>query len=308
MQSQRRIAQWQRRYLAGLPARGWRRAMELSLGTHSLAMAAQQILCTAPLLVAFSALNQGDRSTSVGAVLSRYLGLSRGASKDVAMLFTTSRSLATTDTLVGLVVALLFATSIAITQQRWYELVWSLPRGPVLRSTVRQLAWVFGLCGYLVIVLYAGRAGHGVGRHVHASRPAGPVAQLGVSFLFFWWSQYLLLGGRVSWRKLVPGAVLMSAGMSILVGLSGIWMSGEIVSEVSDYGLIGSTFVLSVWVVVVSGVLFGGSMVGELMAQEISADDAQEIIADDGAGTDGDEDRAAERSSEGESVAVHEQA
>ncbi|MDP9118592.1 MAG: YihY/virulence factor BrkB family protein [Actinomycetota bacterium] len=245
--------------------RGWKRTLELNLATHSLALAAQQILCTAPLLVAFSAFRRNADDQNVGAVLSRYLGLSRSAARDVSSLFKNTETLSTSTAVFGLVVALAFATSIAVTQQRWYELVWSQRRGSLLSSTLRQLLWVVGLCGYLVIVLYAGRTGHRVGVHVHASRPAGPVAQFVVSYLFFWWSQHLLLGGRVNWHRLVPGAVAMAVSVTALVGLSGLVMSGEIVTESSDYGLIGATFVLSVWLVVLSGTLFLGALVGELI-------------------------------------------
>jgi uncharacterized BrkB/YihY/UPF0761 family membrane protein len=42
-------------------------------------------------------------------------------------------------------------------------------------------------------------------------------------------------------------------------------MSGQIVTEVSDYGLVGSTFVLSVWLVLLSGILFGGALLGQIL-------------------------------------------
>ena len=247
-----------------LVARVWDRAQQLNLATHSLALAAQQILCTAPLLVAFAAFRPGSRG-GVGQVLSRYLGLSEAASRDVDALFVSTVTLDTTDAVVGLLVALVFATSIAATQQRWYELVWEVPRAGLVRSTLHQLVWVVGLCGYLVIVLYAGRAGHAVGHRVHAGGPAGPVAQLVVSFQFFWASQYLLLGRRIRPRRLVPSALLMAAMVTVLVAASGLVMSGQIVSQVADYGLVGATFVLSLWLVVLSGALFVGSLAGHAL-------------------------------------------
>jgi membrane protein len=253
------------RFEATIAGQFWRRAIALNLPTHSLALATQQILCTGPLLVAFSAVKQHSNDGNVGSVLARYLGLSSHATQDLDALFSSTGTLGAGDRTLGLVVALVFATSIAITQQRWYELVWSQPRAAVLRSSARQVLWVAGLCAYLVIVLYAGRAGHRVGRRVHAGRPAGPVVQFLVSFLFFWWSQHLLLGGRVAWRRILPSALTMAVSITVLVALSGLVMSGEIVTEVSDYGLVGSTFVLSVWLVLLSGVLFGGALLGQIL-------------------------------------------
>lgn len=265
-----RSAVWGQRFAATLFGRGWRRGIELSLPTHSLALAAQQILCTAPLLVAFSAVERRAGDQNVGSVLSHYLGLSPAASRDVGALFNDSDSVSTDDRIVGLLAALLFATAIAATQQRWFERVWSLPRAPVLTSVFRQLLWVAGLCSYLVVVLYAGRAGHGLGRRVHAGRPAGPLVQFAVSFLFFWASQYLLLGRRIAWASLVPGALTMAAGTTALVGVSGLVMSGEIAGEVSDYGLIGATFVLSLWLVVLSAMLCTATLLGQLITQDRS--------------------------------------
>jgi membrane protein len=252
----------QRRLDDSILGLSWRRAAELNLVTHSLALAAQQVLCTAPLLVAFSLAKRHSASQNIGNVLAHYLALTPAASQDVGTLFNNTHNVSTGDRVSGLILALLFSTAIAATQQRWFELVWSQSRASALRSTLRQLLWVASLCGYLVLILYAGRAGHGVGRRVHAGRPAGPVVQFGVSFLFFWWSQHLLLGGRIGWRQLIPGATTMALGMSILVGLSGFAMSSQIVSEVSDYGLIGSTFVLSLWLVALSGLLCGGALFG----------------------------------------------
>ena len=245
----------------------------MNLPTHSLALAAQQILCTAPLLVAFSVVRRHPAAQNIGDVLTHYLALSPAASQDVGSLFHNSDSVTSGDRSLGLLLALLFATAIAATQQRWFELVWSLSRAPALRSLLRQLTWVAGLCAYLVIVLYAGRAGHGVGKHVHAGRPAGPVLQFAVSLLFYWWTQHLLLGARLSWRRLLPGALCMSLGMTVLVGLSGYVMSGEIVAEVSDYGLIGSTFVLSLWLVLLSGLVCTGALAGQMIAERPRGDE-----------------------------------
>ncbi len=262
-----REARWRRLVILGVqgpPGHVWRRTQELNLATHSLALAAQQIFCTAPLLVAFAAVRHRGR---VGEVLSRYLGLSPTASHEVDSLFIAQTSLDRTDALLGLLVALGFATSIAATQQRWYELVWELPRAGIVRSSLRQLAWVVGLCGYLIIVLYAGRVGHAVGHRVHAGRPTGPAAQLVVSFLFFLGSQYVLLGKRVALRRLIPGSVIMAATITVLVAMSGLVMSGQIVSQVADYGLIGATFILSLWLLTLSGALFLGSLVGEALSR-----------------------------------------
>src|SRR3979409_626315 len=54
--ARRRVAAVFERWFDSLPGHGWRRAHELDLVTQTLALAAQQVLCTAPLLVATSAI------------------------------------------------------------------------------------------------------------------------------------------------------------------------------------------------------------------------------------------------------------
>ena len=50
-----------------------RRARELDLGSAALVLAAQQLMCTIPLLVVLSAIHPASASANFGAQLARYL-------------------------------------------------------------------------------------------------------------------------------------------------------------------------------------------------------------------------------------------
>ncbi|MDP9091816.1 MAG: YihY/virulence factor BrkB family protein [Actinomycetota bacterium] len=244
----------------------WRRAEALNLATLSLALAAQQMLCTAPLLVAFSVVARRTKGASIGPPLARYLGLSHRASDVVVGLFAGKNSVSNFDTVVGLGLGLLFATGVASTQQRGYELIWSRPRPEAARAVLRQMLWVVGLCVYVLVVFYAGGVGRRVGDLVEAGQPAGPLVQFLVSALFFWWGLHLLLSGQVRWLHLLPSALFGALGMSALVALSGPLMSSQLVSQVHDYGLLGATFVLSLWLVALSTIVFGSTFLGAALA------------------------------------------
>jgi membrane protein len=254
------LARWEN----SLPGHGWRRANELGLVTQTLALGAQQVLCTAPLLVAASAVIRRVSQRDVGALLSRYLGLTGAAAKDVAALFAGSSSVGRTDLIVGVALAAFFGTGVAATQQRGFEMIWSLHRAG-LRSTVRQLIWVVGLMAYLFVVLGVGRGAHHLHNRAHQRLLVRSVTQFMFSLLFYWWSQHLLLSGRVRWRRLLPGAACMAAGTTILVALSGLILPSQITEQVNDYGLIGAAFVLSVWLIVLSGVIFIGALLGAVI-------------------------------------------
>lgn len=82
-----------------------------------------------------------------------------------------------------------------------------------------------------------------------------------------WWSQHWLLDGRVSWRALRAGAISVGIATTILVRLSRVIMPGQISWQVHAYGLIGGVFVLSVWLMILSAVIFGGVLLGALIVQ-----------------------------------------
>ena len=80
--------------------------------------------------------------------------------------------------------------------------------------------------------------------------------------LFFWWGQRFLLGGRVPWRALLPGAVATMLGLVGLRGFSYLVFSPLIVSNAVTYGSVGTVLVVQSWLIGVGFVVFGGAMVG----------------------------------------------
>jgi membrane protein len=76
-----------------------------------------------------------------------------------------------------------------------------------------------------------------------------------------------LLGGRVTWRALLPGALCVGLLTTVLFRLTRVIMPGQIAWQVHAYGLIGAVFVLSVWLMILSGVIFGGILIGALITE-----------------------------------------
>lgn len=250
-----------------LIARGWQHAREVDIGTHTLALAAQQVFCTAPLVVALTAVLQRVTGHDVTTLLARYLGLHGPAVREVTSMFTPTAPVTTSGLLVGLAVVVVFSTGVAATQQRSYELSWGLVRAKGLRETARQGWWLLALLAYLAVVLYSGRVIHLLVTPRQLDVLARAVVQLLVSAVFFWWSQHTLLGGRVRWRALWPGAVAVSLGTTVLVLVSSWVLPGQITSEVAEYGPIGAPFVLSLWLLVYSGIVTGGALLGAVLVQ-----------------------------------------
>lgn len=248
-------------------ARVYGRARHYNLFAHVLALGAQQVLCTAPLVVAVSAVVERISGRGMGQLLSGLYGLKPDAARDVDRLFSGSARVSMTELVIGLVVALAFGTGVAATQQRGFELLWGLPRADGVRIWLRQAAWGVALAGFITAVTFAGRLGRWVGHPIALDGWVSALLQGALIALFYWWGQRILLDSRVSYRRLLPGAICVGLGIVALIRISPLLLSGQITQEVADYGLIGAVFVLSIWLMVLSAVLMGGVLAGVLIVR-----------------------------------------
>jgi membrane protein len=260
-----------------LGGRGYRRVREIDLDTHALALCAQQVLCTVPLIVAMGAVLQRFTDRGASYFITRFFGFHDDSAAAIDRLFARNTSTSTFELVFALITAVLFSTGVAAVQQRAFERIWTLPRVISVRSYLRQLVWAVMLGGYAIALLSLGRLGRELQEHI--GRPGLmciAVVQGVVTFVFYWWSQRWLLGGRVTWRALFPGALAVGVGTTILFRLTRVIMPYEMTWPVRAYGLIGGVFVLSVWLMILCIVIFGGVLVGALVTEKRAGTQAVE--------------------------------
>ena len=153
-------------------------------------------------------------------------------------------------------VTLLSAYAWPTALQKGYQLAWQLPsRG--LRDVWRPLLWLAALLGAVALFVVLGGIRHGGPLPVLVSVLVAP----GV-FLWAWWTQHLLLGGRVGWRPLLVGALLMTVGLYALRTGAQLSLSSSITYNYDRYGPIGIVFVLISWFIGFGVVMLGGAVVG----------------------------------------------
>ncbi|MEE1786669.1 YhjD/YihY/BrkB family envelope integrity protein [Streptomyces sp. SP17BM10] len=208
-------------------------------------LAAQTFLTAVPVLFVLAALMPSEVRSSVSDSLRTVLGL-QGASLDqVTEVLQTSRT-TTADAFgaVGIVVTLLSATSCSRILQRLCERSWHLPHLAGRLAAWRWLAW---LLVWLAALTVQGRvrAGFGVGDGL------GVVLYLITAALLWWWTQHLLLAGRVPWLPLLPGAVLTSAALTALAWGSRLYVPRSLNRSVAQFGPLGMVFTLLSWLIVV---------------------------------------------------------
>jgi len=185
------------------------------------------------------------------------LGLNQRASGIVSHLFTSSPAVLNVATLTSLLFVAAGTLAVASSLQQIYEKAFQQDhRG--MRDMYRLPIWVLVL---IAVVTFESL----VGRPVRDAA-AGPVLAELVTFAvmapFFWWTMHFLLGGRVSWRKLLLPAIATGAFFVGLGVFSKFYFSSTIISDSRTYGTIGAVFGILTWLIAIGAVIILGAVAG----------------------------------------------
>ena len=188
--------------------------------------------------------------------LSRHIGLNQQGALIVSQLFRSSPAHSIAAMATALILAVAGTMAVASSLQMIYERVFGQPhRG--WKDVLRFATWAAVLFGFLVVDSV-------ISDRVHAV--AGPVGQGLVTYVgvtvFFWWTMYFLLAGRVSWRRLVRPAVLTALLWIGLELFSTVYFSSSIIDDSRLYGTIGVVFSLMVWFIAIGAVVVLGAAAG----------------------------------------------
>jgi membrane protein len=223
-------------------------------------------MATIPLLVVLSALHPVGTRGNFGVQLSRYLGLSGRATRDLEAVFAGRAEVRGAVTTVGLIVLGFFALGVAQAHQRAYELAWRLP-GREAGAWRCRLRWIAGLLASVALLAIAGR----VIAHWSAPRVAFIALCAPATALFYWWSQWTLLARRVAAHSLIPGAAIIAGAITGMLVVTPWLISGQVTSSVREFGPIGVTLVVATWLLIVSTLVVTGALAGAVIASNRTA-------------------------------------
>ncbi|MFJ4923749.1 YhjD/YihY/BrkB family envelope integrity protein [Streptomyces sp. NPDC088725] len=246
------------RRLEGSPAGIiWSRGSEMELMHRAMGFAALGFLTLVPLLILVAA---ADPASGQGFArwLGQGLGVSSSSEAEIQDLFGRPGQALQRTTAFGLAALAVFGLSFGSAVQTGYERVWELSTAR-WHTMWRHVVWLAVLVLYLVVFVNT----------PVANQPAvvatfGALGDVLSTFLFFWWSQRMLLGGRIRWRPLLPGAVAITLGLIGLRVFSRLVFSPLIASNAVTYGPFGTVLVIQSWLVGVGFVVYGGAVVGRL--------------------------------------------
>ncbi len=222
---------------------------------RALALASKLFVALIPLSIILKAIVPGSGSFGEDLVVRFGLsGLGAGATRT---LFASGSEVRGAVSVIGIVIVLYSALSFTRALQRVYLNVWRLHPQP-FDALKRQLAWIVGFVIYTAAMSPLHDLEHG-----RSSGILYGATVIVIGAAFWLWTPYILLGGRIRWRRLLPTGLLTALAVSVFSIGTGLFIPAIFTRNAERYGLIGIAFGLVTWlfafagVVIVSAVLAG---------------------------------------------------
>ena len=230
----------------------WQRLNAMDFINRAMLFGAVLFLCFVPFILIIEALAGHSAATR----LIKHFGLTGEAATATSTVFTSPSTTSAGITGLSYVVFVLGGIAAAAAIQELYERAFDLEtRG--IKDTPRRLVWLAVLLGCAALVSWAGPSVHAAGGPVLLALLA-LVAVTG----FWWFTMWLLLGGRVSWRELFPSALATAIcwlAMSVVFNLT---MSDTITSNYKKYGDIGVVLAFMSYLIAIGVVIILGAIIG----------------------------------------------
>ena len=242
-------------------ARSWTaRWVEVQGVDRAMALAAQAFSALIPLLIVYSAVvSRGEGQSFADNLIDRF-ELDGAAAATVRQAFTSPQTVEDSVSLLGLLLLLISALSFTRGLQRLYERAYGLPTLG-MRNSHRGLEWL------ALIIVYSSV------RPFVAALFGSTVLQIAASLVLgavLWTATpYLLLGRRVPWRRLLPGALLTAFGMSALATSSVIWFPRTVATSADQFGTFGVAFAMLSWFVAAGFVLVATATGGAVTSERL---------------------------------------
>jgi membrane protein len=232
---------------------------------RAMTLAAQTFTSVFPLIIAVAALLPAG-SQSLPDRVSDGLGLPDSSRAVLELVLPAQPTTRGTFGVLGLVIVVFSATSLSRALARMYAKVWQVPPSAGLTSGWRWVAVLFGVALSFITVRALLSVSHG--------DPYGTAGTLFLTFilnsLLWTWAPWLLLAHGVSWRRLLPGGVIMGACTVATSMAGGVYLPRALVSASDQFGALGIAFTYIGWLFIVAFVLVCSTVLGAVLARDES--------------------------------------
>ncbi len=258
----RRVVEWLlSRWPGRIAIRSAATSIRIELFDRSMTIAAQFFTSVFPILIMVAAWAGSDDTGKVADVLN----MPEESQSVLNQAIDGSGTTSTTFGIVGALIVLVSATSLARALTRAFAAVWDLPRPrSSLRSAWRWLAVVLTLALSLVVV----RALSAFAAGLPPANVWRLVVSLACDLVVVVFVPWVLLSGVVPPRRLLPGALLFALVMLFVRPAAAVWLPRALEVSAERYGSLGVAFTYLAWLYVVAFCCLATAAVGQVIATD----------------------------------------
>jgi uncharacterized BrkB/YihY/UPF0761 family membrane protein len=242
----------------------WDRMLETEFIDRSIALAGKAFISFFPLIIVVAAFVPGRLRMSIFTTLTHRLGITGASLVTVRQAFASAADIRRATGLLGLVLAVFYASSFTTALRRAYLRAWRRPPGgKAAGKYVRGVAWV---AAFLVYMALLGGA-RNVLRGDVGIVPFVVVA-LALSTAIWWFTAWLMLKGQVRLRVLLPSGLITGIALSGYALSSTLWMPNNVESNNHQYGIFGVALALVAWFSGAAICVVVGACAGPVLAED----------------------------------------
>jgi len=221
-----------------------------------MVIASQALTALIPLLLLVSTLAPASRRDVVSQALVRRFELSGNAADAVRQVFAQPAGASSIGVL-SVVILVFSGVSLARRMQRMYQDAWRLEAVASVRGSLNTF---LGLGALLleIALLYLARSAL---RPLPMDTLLGILVSIPTGLLLWTCIPWLLLDGRIHWRRLVPAGLLASVCGAAFSIASTVYMPRMMETYSQRYGLFGVTLALVGWLLCVSLIIVCATVV-----------------------------------------------
>src|ERR1700751_2093731 len=220
----------------------WDRMLETEFIDRSIALAGKAFVSFFPLLIVVPAFVPPPPRTSIFTTLTHRLGITGASLATVKQAFASADDIRRATGLLGLVLAIFYASSFTTALRSAYLRAWRRPPAKAAGNYVRGVAWVAAFLAYMALLGGARNVlggGAGIAAFVVVARA--------LSTAIWWFTAWLMLKGQVRFRVLLPSGLITGIALSAYALSSTVWMPNNVTSNNHQYGIFGVALALVAW-------------------------------------------------------------
>ena len=200
---------------------------------------------------------------SILTTVTRRLGITGASLATVQQAFASAQDIRRATGLLGLILAVFYASSFTTALRRAYLRAWRRPPGgKAVGNYIRGVVWV------TAFIVYMGLLGGARTVLGGAGIAAFVVVALALSTAIWWFTAWLMLKGQVRLRVLFPSGLITGIALSAYALSATLWMPGNVTSNNHQYGIFGVALALVAWFSGAAICIVVGACAGPVLAED----------------------------------------